>query len=111
MGFIPLFIMLGGGALLFFLTVKNALQRKLNLQKELLFRLNSLNPELGILVEESSDPDLLILALKQKQLEKGTMEKALKIIRDLKVNRIQYNTLLKKAPYNWVGKIAGFQAM
>lgn len=109
MGFIPLFIMLGGGALLFFLTVKNALQRKLNRQKELLFNLNSLNPALGILVEDSSDPDLLIAALKEKRLEKGIAEKALKIIRDLKVNRIQYNTLLKKAPYNWVSTIARFQ--
>ncbi|WP_339866525.1 hypothetical protein [uncultured Algoriphagus sp.] len=111
MGFIPLFIMLGGGALLFYLTVKNALQRKLNSQKELLFKLNSLNPALGILVNDSSDPDLLIAALKERQLEKGIAEKALKIIRDLKVNRIQYNQLLKKAPYNWVGKIARFQAI
>lgn len=111
MGYIPLFIMLGGGALLFYLTVKNALQRKLNHHKELLFKLNSLNPALGILVEDSSDPDLLIAALKEKQLEKGIAQKALKIIRDLKVNRIQYNALLKKAPYNWVGKIARFQTM
>ena len=109
MGFIPLFIMLGGGCLLFFLTVKNALQRKLNHQKELLFKLNSLNPELGILVEDSSDPDLLIAALKEIQIEKNIAQKALKIIRDLKVNRIQYNSLLKKPPYNWVGKIAHFQ--
>ncbi|TXE12350.1 hypothetical protein [Algoriphagus aquimarinus] len=111
MGFIPLFIMLGGGGLLFFLTVKNALQRKLNQQKELLFKLNSLNPALGILVEDSSDPDLLIAALKGKQLERNVTEKALKIIRELKVNRIQYNALIKKAPYNWVGKIARFQAI
>ncbi|MEB2776219.1 hypothetical protein SYJ56_12925 [Algoriphagus sp. D3-2-R+10] len=111
MGFIPLFIMLGGGCLLFYLTVKNALQRKLNQQKELLFKLNSLNPDLGILVEDASDPDLLIAALKDKQIDKSITQKALKIIRDLKVNRIQYNALLKKAPYNWVGKIARFQAI
>lgn len=111
MGFIPLFIMLGGGCLLFFLTVKNALQRKLNEQKELLFNLNSLNPELGILVDDSSDPDLLIAALKENKTEKGVTQKALKIIRDLKVNRIQYNELLKKPPYNWVGKIARFQSI
>ncbi|MEB2781712.1 hypothetical protein [Algoriphagus persicinus] len=111
MGFIPLFIMLGGGSLLFFLIVKNSLQRKLNQQKELLFKLNSLNPALGILVEDASDPDLLIAVLKEKQTDIGTTQKALKIIRDLKVNRIQYNALLKKAPYNWVGKIARFQAI
>jgi len=109
MGFIPIFIVLGGFSLLFFFTVKTALQRKVSYQKELLVQLNSLNPALGILVEDSSDPDLLIVALKEKQLEKGTAEKALKIIRDLKVNRIQYNALLKKPPYNWVGTIARFQ--
>jgi hypothetical protein len=109
MGFIPLFIMLGAGGLLFFLTVKNALLRKLNLQKELLFELNSLNPELGFLVEDTTDPDLLTQALKNKELEKGITKKALAIIRDLKVNRIQYNSLLKKPPYNWVGAIARFQ--
>ncbi|MCE7053528.1 hypothetical protein LZF95_02480 [Algoriphagus sp. AGSA1] len=109
MGFIPLFIMLGGGCLLFFLTVKNTLQRKLNHQKELLFKLNSLNPALGIVVEDASDPDWLIAELKDKKLEKGITQKALTIIRDLKVNRIQYNNLLQKAPYNWVGKIARFQ--
>lgn len=111
MGFIPLFIMLGGGVLLFYLTVKNALQRKLNNQKELLFKLNSLNPALGILVDDSSDPDLLITELKEKKLELSITQKALEIIRDLKVNRIQYNALLKKAPYNWVGKIGSFQKL
>ena len=70
-----------------------------------------MNPELGILVDDSSDPDLLIAALKEKRTDKGVTEKALKIIRELKVNRIQYNELLKKAPYNWVGKIARFQAI
>ncbi|MEP0713781.1 hypothetical protein [Algoriphagus sp.] len=109
MGFIPLFIMLGAGGLLFFLTVKNALLRKLNLQKELLFELNALNPELGFLVGDLSDPDLLTQELKSKKLEKKTAEKALAILRDLKVNRIQYNSLLKKPPYNWVGNIARFQ--
>lgn len=109
MGFIPLFIMLGGGTLLFYLTVKNALQRKLNRRKELLFNLNSLNPALGIVVGEATDPDWVIQQLKQGDTEKNTAEKALKIIRDLKVNRIQYNELLKKAPYRFVGKIAGFQ--
>ena len=108
MGFIPVFIMLGAGGLLFFLTVKNSLQRKLNIQKELLAELNSLDPVLSVLIKDTSDPDLLSAALKNNQLNKGTTEKALQIIRELKVNRIQYNTLLKKPPYNWVGTIASF---
>ncbi len=101
--------MLGAGGLLFFLTVKNALLRKLNLQKELLSKLNSLNPELGFLVGDATDPDLLTQRLKNKQLDKQTTENALSIIRELKVNRIQYNALLKNPPYNWVGTIARFQ--
>jgi hypothetical protein len=31
------------------------------------------------------------------------------IIRELKINRYQYNNLIKKAPYNWIAKIGGFQ--
>lgn len=109
MGYIPLFVMLGGACVLFYLTVKNTLQRKLNLQKELLFKLNSLNPDLGFVVQEPTDPDALVQILKQRTLKEGVAKKALKIIREMKVNRHQYNELLHRAPYNWVGKIAGFQ--
>ncbi|WBL41375.1 hypothetical protein PBT90_11475 [Algoriphagus halophytocola] len=111
MGYIPLFVMLGGACVLFYLTVKNSLQRKLNLQKELLFKLNSLNPELGFVVQDQADPDSLVQALKQRPLKESVAKKALKIIREMKLNRNQYNTLLRKAPYNWVGKIAGFQSI
>lgn len=109
MGFIPIFLTMGGAILLFFLTVKNTLQRKFNLQKELLFKLKSLNPELGLLIGETQKPEELISLLKNKELTKSLATKASDLIREMKINRHQYNQLIKKGPYNWVAKISGFQ--
>jgi len=39
MGFIPIFLTLGGACLLFYLTVRNTFQRKIALEKELFFNL------------------------------------------------------------------------
>ncbi len=109
MGFIPIFLTLGGAILLFFLTVKNTLQRKVNLQKELLFKLKSLNPEVGLIIAEEQRPEELIKLLKPKDLKKSLGTKASDLLREMKINRHQYNQLIKKAPYNWVAKISGFQ--
>lgn len=109
MGFIPIFLTLGGAILLFFLTVKNTLQRKVNLQKELLFRLKSLNPELGLILGETQKPEELSILLKSQELTKSLASKAADLIREMKINRHQYNQLIKKSPYNWVAKISGFQ--
>ena len=109
MGFIPIFLTMGGAILLFFLTVKNTLQRKFNLQKELLFKLKSLNLELGLLIGETQKPEELISLLKSQELTKSLAAKASDLIREMKINRHQYNQLIKKAPYNWVARTAGFQ--
>jgi len=109
MGFIPIFLTMGGAILLFFLTVKNTLQRKVNLQKELLFKLKSLNPELGMILGEVQNPEELLSLVKSQELKKGLGSKASDLIREMKINRHQYNQLIKKAPYNWVAKTAGFQ--
>lgn len=111
MGYIPLFIMLGGVAFLFFFTVKNSLNTKLTRQKELLKELDSLNPELGIDVKELNSPDNLLEQLKAHQGDVPLKEKAILIIRELKVNRLQFNQLVKEAPYNWVAKILGFHTI
>ena len=100
---------MGGAILLFFLTVKNTLQRKFNLQKELLFKLKSLNLELGLLIGETQKPEELISLLKSQELTKSLAAKASDLIREMKINRHQYNQLIKKAPYNWVARTAGFQ--
>ncbi len=109
MGFIPLFLTVGGACLLFFLTVKNTMQRKLNLQRELLSKLSLNHPELGFLLGEIADPETVLENLKRASAEKKISKKSLEIIRQMKINRHQYNTLIKKAPYNWVAKISGFQ--
>ncbi len=109
MGFIPIFLTMGGAILLFFLTVKNTLQRKVNLQKELLFKIKSIKPELALLPDDKQNPEKLTKLLKSFELKKNQAEKASNLIREMKINQHQYNKLIKKAPYNWVAKLSGFQ--
>ncbi|HSF55595.1 MAG TPA: hypothetical protein VLA71_17700 [Algoriphagus sp.] len=111
MGFIPLFLTVGGACLLFFLTVKNTMQRKLNVQRELLSKLGLDHPELGLILGEITDPDVVLESMKSLGSEKKISKKSLEIIRQLKINKYQYNKLIKKAPYNWVAKISGFQTI
>ncbi len=111
MGFIPLFLTVGGACLLFFLTVKNTMQRKLNLQRELLSKLSLNHPELGLLLGEIADPDAVLEDLKRTNPENKVSKKSLEIVRQMKINRHQYNVLINKAPYNWVAKLSGFQVI
>ncbi len=106
-----MFLTAGGACLLFFLTVKNTMQRKLNLQRELLSKLSLNHPELGLLLGEIADPDSLLESLKKSNPENKISKKNLEIVRQLKINKHQYNVLIKKAPYNWVATISGFQAI
>jgi hypothetical protein len=109
MGFIPLFITAGGACLLFFLTVRTNLLRKLNLQKELSANLNQSSPELRLVAGEIAQPDEILEKWKNQTPSKEITKEMGTILRELKVNRYQYNQLIKKAPYNWVAKIGGFQ--
>lgn len=111
MGFIPFFLTVGGACMLFFLTVKTTMQRKLSLQRELLSQLGLAHPELGLVPGHITDPDLALNDLKKTGESQKIPESSHEIIRQLKINRYQYNGLIKKAPYNWVAKISGFQAI
>lgn len=111
MGYIPLFLTVGGACLLFFLTVKNTMQRKLNLQRELLSQLGLAHPELGLILGEFTDPEVAMDRLKSKNSDQKVPQSSLEIIRQLRINKYQYNELIKKAPYNWVAKFGGFQAI
>ncbi|MBA4299638.1 hypothetical protein SAMN03080617_01560 [Algoriphagus alkaliphilus] len=111
MGFIPLFLTVSGACLLFFLTVKNTMQRKLNMQRELLSKIALAHPEIGLILGEISDPDTVLESLKKANPDKKVSKKNLEAIRQLKINKYQYNGLIKKAPYNWIAKIAGFQSI
>jgi 5-bromo-4-chloroindolyl phosphate hydrolysis protein len=111
MGFIPLFLTVGGACLLFFLTVKNTMQRKLNTQRELLSKIGLAHPEIGLILGEISDPDTVLERLRKASADEKISKMSLEVIRELKINKYQYNRLIKKAPYNWVAKIAGFQSI
>lgn len=97
--------------MLFFLTVKNTMQRKLNFQRELLAKLNLTHPEIGLVIGETIDFDMVLERLKKSNSQEKVSKKSIETIRQLKINKYQYNGLIKKAPYNWVAKIAGFQAI
>ncbi len=109
MGFIPIFLTMGGACLLFFLTVRNTMQRKWNRHHELFQELKSDN-KLPASVMNSGSIDELVKAIKGLD-EQNSTSRSKAVLRELKVNRMQFNQLIKKAPYNWVAKISGFQAI
>ena len=94
---------------MFILTVRNSLVRKLNRQKELSTSINLLSPELGLAPQEIGQPEIILEKLKNQNTSKEITKEMSEIIRELKINRYQYNNLIKKAPYNWIAKIGGFQ--
>ncbi len=110
MGFIPIFLTMGGACLLFFLTVRNSMQRKYNRHLELRQELKGIE-KLKELVDQSETVEIFLTKIKSEgkslDLDAGAKQK----IRDLKINRVQFNQLIKKAPYNWVAKLSGFQSI
>lgn len=87
------------------------MQRKLNLQKELFSKLALAHPELGLILGQIADPDQVMDSWKKSENTKKIPAKSLELIRELRVNRMQFNQLIAKAPYNWVAKVSGFQAI
>lgn len=108
MGFIPIFLTMGGACLLFFLTVRNTMQQKLNRHHELIQELRK-SAFLSGLLDKAKNMTVFFQQLKSAEAKSAVDENELTTIREVKVNRIQFNTLIKKAPYNWVAKISGFQ--
>ena len=111
MGFIPLFLTVSGACMLFFLTVRNSLRTKLILQESLLAQLGVAHPELGITPGKLLDLEEIQRILKSSAAEKSIPQSSIEALRALKVNRHQFNALIKKAPYNWVATIGGFKAI
>ncbi len=97
--------------MLFFLTVRNNLRSKLILQQDLLAQLGNAHPELGITSEKLLDPEEIQRILKNSTTEKSIPQSSIEALRALKVNRHQFNSLIKKAPYNWVAFFGGFKAI
>lgn len=109
MGFIPLFLTASAACMLFFLTVRNSLRAKLILQQNLLAQLGVAHPELGLTPGKLLDPEEIQRILKSSAAEKSIPQSSIEALRALKVNRHQFNALIKKAPYNWVATFGGFK--
>jgi len=97
--------------MLFFLTVRNSLRAKLILQQNLLAQLGVAHPELGVTPGKLLDLEEIQRILKNTAAEKSIPQSSIEALRALKVNRHQFNALIKKAPYNWVATIGGFKAI
>ena len=97
--------------MLFFLTVRNSLRAKLILQQNLLAQLGVVHPELGVTPGKLLDLEEIQRILKNTAAEKSIPQSSIEALRALKVNRHQFNALIKKAPYNWVATIGGFKAI
>lgn len=101
---------MGGACILFFLTVRTSMQRKIVTHKEYLFSLKSKFPDIADIIEKENPDGLAQLIIKNSEDQKLS-KKTAELIKSIKINRFQYNQLIKKAPYNWVAKISGFQSI
>jgi hypothetical protein len=81
------------------------------LHQDLLAQLGLAHPELGITSEKLLDPEEIQRILKNSAAEKSIPQSSIEALRALKVNRHQFNALIKKAPYNWVAFFGGFKAI
>lgn len=111
MGFIPLFLTASGACILFFLTVRNSLLAKLTQQRTLSDQLGQAHPELGIGAADYLDPEKILETWKSAEPKVSIAQSSLDLVRELKINKYQYNRLIKKAPYNWVAAFGGFKAI
>jgi len=66
---------------------------------------------LGITPGKLLDLEEIQRILKSSAAEKSIPQSSIEALRALKVNRHQFNALIKKAPYNWVATIGGFKAI
>ena len=122
MGFIPIFITLGGAVMLFMMVVNITLKTKknqvFNLQANVLEELQKIGGK-GVmdLRLDSTDATALKAAYIQVKNNLGDNEKAIfekeikKPFQTAKLVKSQYNDLLKKRPYSIVAKLLGYNAI
>ncbi len=118
MGFIPIFLTLGGSAILFIMVVRQSMMNKKLLFEELMNKIseslpnflvsqNSIKPTLESVKEGISKCKSQI-----KEQEKVVFEnQILYPLRQAKLVRMQYNNLIKKRPYSFVAFIFNYKAI
>lgn len=107
MGFIPIFLTLGGFIFLFIIVVSTSIKNK---KKEFEKSFDSLKESLGIKNYLNADRENLSylegLHLHKMEAERQTSKVALS---QTKLYLFQYNRLLKKKPYSFVATLTGHQ--
>lgn len=122
MGFIPIFITLGGAVMLFMMVVNITLKTKknqvFNLQAKVLEELQKIGGESVIDLRINSNDTTALKATymrvknKLDDSEKAIFEKEIrKPFQTAKLIKSQYNELLKKRPYSTVAKLLGYSAI
>ncbi|WP_209331950.1 hypothetical protein [Lunatimonas salinarum] len=110
MGFVPIFITLGGFVLLFSLLVNYNMGAK---RKRYLALLDELRTQLDHRFSQPLPSDLKGLEYRYQELKKGTsvssegLERLGKLLQDAKRARHQYLQLIGTKPYEFVAKLFG----
>lgn len=122
MGFIPIFITLGGAVMLFMMVVNITLKTKknqvFNLQAKVLEAMQKIGgKEVMDLKLDATDITAMKATYSQvknklKDNERALFEKEIKKpFQTAKLIKSQYNELLKKKPYSIVAKMLGYNVM
>ncbi|MDO9550897.1 hypothetical protein [Rhodonellum sp.] len=122
MGFIPIFITLGGAVMLFMMVVNMTLKTKknqvLNLQAKVLEELQKIGEQgkMDLKLDPNDTTALKAVYIQVKnnlgEKDKAIFEKEIKKpFQTAKLIKSQYNELLKRKPYSIVAKLLGYNAI
>ncbi|WP_200976170.1 hypothetical protein [Echinicola sp. 20G] len=103
MGFVPIFLTLGGFIFLFVLVVNHSIKSKKEQYKAALAHLSSLLPN----NKASEDTPSLEKLASLIDKDKDKSSEILSSFGKAKLLRHQYNELIKKSPYSFVAKVSG----
>lgn len=107
MGFIPIFVTLGGFVFLFIMVVSSSIKNKklqFNQSFDLLKAQLSINEDLAATKDNLYTLEKLY---KEKKQNEATQSKA--ALAQAKLHLFQYNNILKKKPYSFVANLTGHQ--
>lgn len=117
MGFIPIFLTLGGAVMLFIMVVRQSLANKKQQFDALLnvvaVGLTKLSSNQSVKADLSTIKSFVQeVKPKLKPEELSTYEALVKTpLNQAKLTRLQYNQLISKKPYSFVAKIFGYEAI
>ena len=105
MGFIPIFLTLGGFVMLFIFVVDNSIKNKRKTFEDKFFMLKDL---LAVTDQMPANrPNLVLLEQKYLEHDVETRKSFKPVLSEAKLHLYQYNRLVSQKPYSFVAKITG----